>query len=183
MLNTLFFTRASWLVVVFIIGVGVSQVSEAETKPLFGVKMILADADFNGLASSTASGYGVVLGVTAESFRVYGDLNFYAWEGADTRTIHANYDYIWRAGESWQVFMGIYGGLVDLELDVADKYQSGASVGVQAGFLIPLGSSGWQVETGLRYGGFDAQLFDPETQQAIKIKTQSEAFITLNYSS
>ena len=80
-------------------------------------------------------------------------------------------------------FVGVYGGLVDLELDAAKNYQSGASAGVQGGVLLPLGKSGWQLETGLRFGGFDAKLTHPATQQEVKIKSQAEAFIVLSFSS
>ncbi len=182
-LKTLLISSTRWLLAALVMGMVISPVAEAETLPLFGVRLAMADAEFANLSSSTTAGYGVILGVTLPKYRVYADLNFYSWDGADTRSIHANYDYIWRAGESWQVFTGIYGGLVDLELDAADKYQSGPSAGVQAGFLLPLGSSGWQLETGMRYGGFDAKLLNPATQQEVKIKTQVEGFISLNFSS
>lgn len=179
-------SRASLVLITLLAGMGVSQASQAETLPMFGVRLAMVDADFTGLPTSTSSttnGFGVVLGVALPTYRVYADLNFYSWDDVNTRTIHANYDYIWRAGESWQIFTGVYGGLVDLEMEVADKYQSGPSAGIQAGLLFPLGASGWNLETGLRYGGFSAKLLNPDTHQDVKIKTQAEGFISLNFSS
>lgn len=175
--------KTSLLAASLVAAATLSQVSKAETLPMFGVKFALADADFTGLEASSTTGYGFVLGVTSGAHRVYADLNFYSWDAADTRTIHANYDYVWRAGKAWQVFTGVYGGLVDLELDAANKYQSGPSAGVQAGVLVPLGASGWNLETGLRYGGFSAKLLNPDTNQEVKINTQVEGFISLNFSS
>lgn len=177
---------ASLLLMTLVTGVGTSQAALAETLPMFGVRLGVVDTKFTGLvnsASSTTNGYGVLLGVAQPNYRVYADLNFYTWDDVNTRTIHANYDYIWRAGESWQVFTGVYGGLVDLEMEVANQYQSGPSAGVQAGLLFPLGKSGWNLETGLRYGGFSAKLLNPDTNQEVKIKTQAEGFISLYFSS
>ncbi|GLR63705.1 hypothetical protein [Marinospirillum insulare] len=174
------------LITSLMVGLVTSQVALAETQPMFGLRLAMADTDFSGVASSassTTSGFGVVLGVKQPSYRVYADLNFYTWDEVNTRTIHANYDYLWRADKSWQVFTGIYGGLVDLEVEAANKYQSGPSAGVQAGLLLPLGSSGWSLETGLRYGGFSAKLLNPETNQEVKIKSQAEGFISLSFSS
>ena len=175
--------RVIWLALVILIGLVVSPSSRAETLPMFGVRLAAVNANFSGLNESTTSGYGITLGVTEVTYRVYADLNFYSWDSASTRTIHANYDYLWRAGETWRPFVGVYGGLVDLELDAAKNYQSGASAGVQGGVLLPLGKSGWQLETGLRFGGFDAKLTHPATQQEVKIKSQAEAFIVLSFSS
>lgn len=182
-LKFLYFSKTCYLVVALLTGAGVSQVLQAETLPIFGVRLAMADANFSSLDTSVTSGHGLVLGVTSTTYRIYADLNFYTWDAAKTRTIHANYDYIWQVSEFWQPFMGVYGGLVDLELDVAKNYQSGASVGVQGGVLFPLGKSGWQVETGARYGGFGAKLFNPATQQDEKLKSQAEAFVTFSFSS
>jgi len=176
-------SQAAFLLLVLLVGLAVSPSSRAETLPMFGVRLAAVNANFSGLNESTTSGYGITLGVTEVTYRVYADLNFYSWDSASTRTIHANYDYLWRAGETWRPFAGVYGGLVDLELDAAKNYQSGASAGVQAGVLFPLRKSGWQVETGLRFGGFDAKLTNPTTQQDVKIKSQAEVFIVLNFSS
>ena len=181
-------STAGLLLATFLVGSGLSQVSQAETLPMFGVRLALAEAKFSGfqpasLNSASTTGYGFMLGVTSGAHRVYADLNFYSWDTADTRTIHANYDYIWRSGKAWQVFTGVYGGLVDLETAAVNKYQSGPSAGVQAGVLLPLGTSGWNLETGLRYGGFSAKLLNPDTNQEVKIKTQAEGFISLNFSS
>lgn len=186
---TLKLLRLSCVVLVlttFLAGMGISQVSQAEALPMFGVRFAVADTDFAGLdntASSTANGFGVTLGVAKPSYRVYADLNFYSWDEVSTRTIHANYDYVWRAKEPWQVFTGVYGGLVDLQLEAGDSYQSGPSAGVQAGLLFPLGASGWRVETGVRYGAFSAKQLNPETNKEVKIKTQAEGFISLYFSS
>lgn len=174
---------ATWLVAALLAGAGLSQTSQAEMLPMFGVKLALADTDFSGLEASTTSGYGLILGVTAPTYRVYADLNFYSWDEVNTRTIHANYDYIWRAEKSVQIFTGIYGGLVDLEIDATKKYQSGPSAGVQAGLLLPLGKSGWNLETGLRYGGFSSKINNEASGQEVKINSQAEAFITLNFAS
>lgn len=182
-LKLLLSSRANWLLVIFLAGLSLNQTSQADTLPMFGVRAAVAEASFSGMDSSNGNGFGVVLGVTSAAYRVYADLNFYSFDKASTRTIHANYDYLWQAGENWQIFTGIYGGLVDLELDAANKYQSGPSAGVQAGFLLPLGASGWRLETGVRYGGFDAKLVNPATQLDVKIKSQAEGFITLNFAS
>ena len=183
-----FFVKTGLLAVSLVAAATLSQASQAETLPMFGVRLALAEAKFSGfqpssLNSASTTGYGFMLGVTSGAHRVYADLNFYSWDTADTRTIHANYDYIWRSGKAWQVFTGVYGGLVDLETAAVNKYQSGPSAGVQAGVLLPLGTSGWNLETGLRYGGFSAKLLNPDTNQEVKIKTQAEGFISLNFSS
>jgi len=182
-LKLLYPLRVLFLVLMALAGLGVSQGLKAETLPLLGLKLAAVNTDFSGSDESTASGYGVVLGVTNISYRIYADLNFYSWDSISTRTIHANYDYLWRAGETWRPFVGLYGGLVDLELEAAKEYQSGVSAGIQGGLLLPLSNTGWQLEAGMRFGGFNVELLNPTTQQKVKIKSQAEAFITLNFSS
>lgn len=154
---------------------------ELTTKqPLLGFRLAAAEGYLSGHPDDSSTGLGFILGVAAPQYRVYADLNFYSWDAVETRTIHANYDYVWNPTAKWQVFTGLYAGLVDLELASTSDYKSGPSAGVQTGLTRRLGASSWQVETGLRWGGFSASITDPTTQQKVSIQSQIELFVHLN---
>jgi hypothetical protein len=158
----------------------------SDTNTLAGLRFSQASADFSGIKDDTSTGVGAILGVSYPYHRVYADLNLYSWEEVNSRTIHANYDRLWHMSGDWQAFAGVFGGLVDLELSSTlrgkDDYQSGLSVGVQAGVLRPVGR-GWQLEAGARYNHFSVETPSPALGRDVRLNNQVEAFVVLNFSS
>lgn len=153
---------------------------------LAGLRFSYASGDFSGIKDDWSRGVGAVLGVSYPHHRVYADLNLYTWQEVNSRTIHANYDRLWRINGDWQAFAGVFGGLVDLELGSAlrgqNDYQSGLSGGVQAGVLHPLGR-GWQLEAGVRYNHFSVETPSPALGRDVRLNNQAEAFVVFNFSS
>lgn len=168
---------------------------ETSPKPLVGISYGQAKANFNNYSSSSTGGAGFLLGVEYEKFRVYADLAFYEWQGsptknpkwkkAKTRTIYANADYQHQFKPWLTGFAGLYFGLVDLEFDNPKDYQSGLAGGAQAGVILPLGQSNWQLEAAARFSAMNAEQDLPakegEAVEKAKITGQSEAQLRLLY--
>ncbi|SFX32700.1 hypothetical protein [Marinospirillum alkaliphilum] len=169
-----------------LIGMALPAVAASDVATLAGLRFSQASADFSGIKDDTGTGVGVVLGVSYPTFRVVADLNLYSWDEVNTRTIHASYERLWQVSGDWQAFAGVFGGVVDLELGSAlrgkDDYQSGLSGGVQAGVLYPLGR-GWQLETGVRYNHFSVEISSPALDEDVRLNSQVEVFVVLNFSS
>lgn len=166
--------------------VGAQSVQADEVRTLAGVRFSLAAADFTGVKDAEGAGKGVLLGVSYPEYRVYADMNFYSWDKASTRSIHANYDRLWSLHEDWHFYAGVYGGIADFELEkwhqTKQDYQSGLSYGVQSGVTYRLADQ-WQIDAGLRYNKFHVEIYSPALQRDVRMNQLAEFFLTLSFGS
>lgn len=157
-----------------------------DVKTLAGVRLSQASASFSGMAGDSGSGVGVVLGVSYDDFRVHADLTLFSMDEADIRTIVASYERLWPVNAQMSLFAGVNGGVVDFEPDQAiygtKGFQSGVTLGLQGGLIYQL-SPRWQLEAGVRHNRFRAEMFSPTLNRDLRLDSQTEAFLILNFSS
>lgn len=161
-----------------------SNLALADYNPLLGVRFAASQGDFTNLDEKSTTGTGFVLGVLDTNQRIYADLALYSWDTVDTRTIYANYDYIFHPVSNWQLYAGVFAGLVDLQPQNNKKnYQSGPAGGVQFGLIKPLGASNFSLELGARFAFTSAEVEDEGLNKDVSIDSYQEVFIGFNFSS
>ncbi|WP_114417335.1 hypothetical protein [Marinospirillum perlucidum] len=158
------------------------QAQEPLGDPFMGVGGSLGHLDLEPLDSSQASGIGVRLGVVYPDHRLHAQLNFHTWDEAETRVMAAHYDRLWSLTSGLELFAGVRGALVDLDLAAkhqTEEYVTGPGLGLQSGLIWEF-SRGWSLETGLRFTRFQVEI-DSQLAGKTELQALNEGYVSLNY--
>lgn len=165
---------------------GPAQPTEGD--PFWGVNLASAEAGFDVLPDSSSSGYGFKIGVVYPKSRIYGSLDFYSWDEADSLVISAHYDRLFSLHPAVTAFAGVNASLTDFELNSRydpKDFDTGPGFGAQAGLILQL-SQRWALEAGVRADRFwvDARVrAEDQSLDAIGLESITLGYLSLVFTS
>lgn len=153
---------------------------DAEVRPMLGLGVSQFDVDFTGIPERQTQVPVYKVGVHLAASRFYADWSFHRWPEAETVIIRASYDRLFDVHPRVQAFAGINGSLADLHLDSQhqqEDFDTGPSLGVQAGFLARLVDH-WYFEVGGRYSHYWLET-SSELVDTVELNATYEVFSSL----